>query len=705
MSHRRPLPLAVVRAWWWVLATVGAAMYVAALPAAFRELARGDRTELTDAGAFRRAVEGVAWDPDVLAAICLAMLVAYTVAAVGASAVVHLRCADDPAALFVASILLAHGLGWPAVMDAQAGRWVAYDVAGYVVSVYGFVGFFLLAYLFPDGSFVPRWTRWVALALVVETSFASAGMSVTGQLAAPWDSFAESALGLTIVVTMVYSVGYRYRRVSTPEQRQQTRSVGLALLVLASGFAALGLLAPLAPEEGVTVVWVELVGMALFTLGFAVLPIAIGIATLRRGLWDTPTVLRRALFVTTVSAGLVVLYAGVVAAATLLLDGSGPAATTIGALLVALGIDPMRRATGRWISRLTLGDRDDAEGAVVRLSRRLDEALSPEAALPAVLSAVREAVRSPGAAVVRSGVDSVHGTEPGSDAFRAPLRHQGADVGELVVAPRGGEAFDATDRQLLEDLARPVAVAVHAVRQQTAAQRLARDLQASRDAIVTAREEERRRLRRDLHDGVGPVLAGQVLRLETARELVDQDADRAGQLLDRAVTEALTALDEVRRVVDGLRPPTLDDDGLVVALHNRVRQLSDTIVLATPATLPRMRAAVEVAAYHIVSEAVSNAVRHAPGACCRVGVGVDGDSLVIEVEDDGPGLTGPMGGARTGAGLGTMRERAAEIGGSCHVGPGPAGGTRVVARLPLSGAEPDVGPRLPDLAVTERSGP
>jgi signal transduction histidine kinase/alkylhydroperoxidase/carboxymuconolactone decarboxylase family protein YurZ len=685
MSDRHRWSLAVVRTWWWALATVGAAMYVAALPAAFRQVADGERADFTDPTAYRTAIDGVGWDPRVLATVAVAMLVTYTVAAAGASVVIHVRRPRDPAALLVATILLAHGLGWPAVMDALEGRWQAYDVAGYLVSVSGFIGFFLLAYLFPDGRFVPRWTRWVALVFVVDTAFASAGLSATGQLPAPWSSVAESALGLTVVATMVYAVTHRYRRVSTPLERQQTRSVGLALLVLATCFVATGVLAPLSPERGVSVVWVELLGLALFTLGFAVLPIAVAIATLRRGLWGTPTVLRRALLVTTVSAVLVVAYVAVVALATSLLDGNGPAATTIGALLVALAVEPVRRAAGRWVSRLTLGDRTDAEGAVVRLSRRLDEALTPDSALPAVLSAVREAVRSPGAAVVGSGVDAVSGRAPGADAWRSSLRHQGEEVGVLVVDRRGSEDFDATDRRLLDELARSVALAVHAVQQQTQARRLAADLQVSRDAIVTAREEERRRLRRDLHDGLGPVLAGQVLRLETARDLVDADPARTRDLLDRAVVEAVSSLEEVRRVVDGLRPPTLDDDGLALAVRNRVHQLADRVEVSTTEPLPRMRAAVEVAAYHIVSEAVSNAVRHAPGARCGVTIGAVDGELVVTVADDGPGINGQARAARVGAGLTTMRERAAEIGGRLEVGPAPGGGTAVVARLPLEG--------------------
>jgi signal transduction histidine kinase len=153
------------------------------------------------------------------------------------------------------------------------------------------------------------------------------------------------------------------------------------------------------------------------------------------------------------------------------------------------------------------------------------------------------------------------------------------------------------------------------------------------------------------------------------------------------VVEAVSSLDEVRRVVDGLRPPTLDDDGLALAVRHRVHQLAEGVEVSGPERLPRMRAAVEVAAYHIVSEAVGNAVRHAPGARCEVTVDVADGELVVTVIDDGPGINGRARDARVGAGLTTMRERAAEIGGRLEVAPGPGGGTAVTARLPLEWRE------------------
>jgi signal transduction histidine kinase len=355
----------------------------------------------------------------------------------------------------------------------------------------------------------------------------------------------------------------------------------------------------------------------------------------------------------------------------------------VAALVVALAFNPARVRVQRGVDRLFFGRRGDPLALLHHLDRTLRDAGSPHAALRDAAGVLRSGLRLPGAAVVvtlPSGdeVRAEDGVVPGA-AHALPLDLHGEQVGTLLVAPRRpGEPVRGTDLRVLSSLAGPLASAAYALR-------LAGDLEDSRRRLLEAREEERRRLRRDLHDGLGPVLAGQVLRLETARDLVDADPARTRDLLDRAVVEAVSSLEEVRRVVDGLRPPTLDDDGLALAVRNRVHQLADRVEVSTTEPLPRMRAAVEVAAYHIVSEAVSNAVRHAPGARCGVTIrAVDGE-LVVTVADDGPGINGQARAARVGAGLTTMRERAAEIGGRLEVGPAPGGGTAVVARLPLEG--------------------
>jgi signal transduction histidine kinase len=216
-----------------------------------------------------------------------------------------------------------------------------------------------------------------------------------------------------------------------------------------------------------------------------------------------------------------------------------------------------------------------------------------------------------------------------------------------------------------------------------------RELQRSRERLVAAREEERRRLRRDLHDGLGPSLATTLMRLEVARDLVDRDPVAARGLVGQLVDQTEADIVEVRRLVDGLRPPALDQLGLVSALRQRADHHNHAVALGSGAPrwtvvaddIGALPAAVEVAAYRIVVEAVNNAVRHSGATEVTVRLQLRPDALELVVRDDGAGLTDVRG---TGVGLGSMRDRATEVGGSCTVSSPPEGGTEVAARLPLT---------------------
>jgi signal transduction histidine kinase len=209
------------------------------------------------------------------------------------------------------------------------------------------------------------------------------------------------------------------------------------------------------------------------------------------------------------------------------------------------------------------------------------------------------------------------------------------------------------------------------------------ELQRSRERLVTTREEERRRLRRDLHDGLGPALAGAALKVEAAENLLASDLDGASGLLQDARAEIQDAVAEVRRLVYALRPPALDELGLVGALREQAQRLGVgervRVEVDAPEQLDGLPAAVEVAAYRIAMEAMTNVARHAHAHVCRVRLSVNG-ALELEISDDGHGLPS---GHRAGVGLTSMHERADELGGTCTVERIDGSGTRVSARLPL----------------------
>ncbi len=233
------------------------------------------------------------------------------------------------------------------------------------------------------------------------------------------------------------------------------------------------------------------------------------------------------------------------------------------------------------------------------------------------------------------------------------------------------------DHRLLADLAHQAGIAAHAVQ-------LTADLQRARERLVTTREEERRRLRRDLHDGLGPTLASMTLKLDAARNLLTQQPADVDLLLVEVKTQLQATIADIRRLVYDLRPPALDELGLVSALQEQAmqyRQLNGVqVVIEAPPQLPTLPAAVEVAAYRIVLEALTNVARHAQARTCCVRIALT-EVLTIEVIDDGQGLPSQP---QVGVGLASMRERAAELGGTCVITTGATGGTHVLVRLPLA---------------------
>jgi signal transduction histidine kinase len=296
-------------------------------------------------------------------------------------------------------------------------------------------------------------------------------------------------------------------------------------------------------------------------------------------------------------------------------------------------------------------------------------------------------------------IETVELDSPGVAAMRSagiklavPLMSQGELVGVLALGPRrSDQEYSTDDRRLLDALAARAAPALRVgqlVRQQHD------QLQRSRERIVTSREEERRRIRRDLHDGLGPSLATASMQLEVARDLVRSDPREAEEILRRLSESTRAEIAEIRRLVDDLRPPILDELGLASALQQRAANFN----ISTPdrmseepvhlrwtieaGDLEPLPAAVEVAAYRIVIEAVNNAAKHADASRCHVTLLRDGAALTVSVSDNGRGL--PEDGRRFGVGMGSMRERAEELGGALTVSSGPQG-TTIDVRLPLGG--------------------
>ena len=292
------------------------------------------------------------------------------------------------------------------------------------------------------------------------------------------------------------------------------------------------------------------------------------------------------------------------------------------------------------------GERRDPVAALTGLGERLSLAVDDAEVLPAITEAVCSTLRLPYGEVHFTGDDTpacTAGNKP-EHTEQFDLVHAGEHVGVLVVGMRRGEIeLSAADARLLVVFAGQVGVAAHGVR-------ASRELRRSRERVVLSREEERRRLRRDLHDGLGPTLAGISLGLEKAAKVAARDPAATGSLLGELRVDTSACLDEVRRIVADLRPPALDQDGLAGALRRHAELLTSRSngaldVGLDDGSLPELPPAVEVAAYRIVTEALTNTVRHASATTCRIGLRVDGDpdhaALRLTVADNGSGHRRP----------------------------------------------------------------
>lgn len=334
------------------------------------------------------------------------------------------------------------------------------------------------------------------------------------------------------------------------------------------------------------------------------------------------------------------------------------------------------------------GERDDPYHVLTHLGQRLEATLAPEAVLPTIVETIAQALKLPAAVITlqqqhEETVAASYGSAE-KELVRFLLIYQNEQIGALLLAPRSpGEPFTPTDRRLLDDLARQAGIAAYSVRLMRDMQHLTTELLHSRTQLVTAREEERRRLRRDLHDGLGPQLASLTLKLETARNRLAHDA-LAQTLLDDLALRTQTTVADIRRLVYALRPPALDELGLISALRELTLQYSDQLVMHLEASddLPEFTAAVEVAVYRIAQETLTNVVRHAHAHHCQIRLTLDDASswLILTVEDDGCGVSTSY---QVGVGLVSMRERAEELGGTCTIQPWSMGGTRVQVRIPI----------------------
>lgn len=539
-----------------------------------------------------------------------------------------------------------------------------------------------LCLTFPEPKPLLRRSPWLLTVAYLLPWLALAGFTASGTLYA----FGRTQLylltgGYSLISSAVFV--HTFMTVKDPLRRAQVRWVTFGFVALgASGIA--WVLALLGVGRGTLIGAVNSFPSAL------VLTLCLALALLRYRLFDIDLILNRTLVYTALTACVVLLYIVTVGAVGALLGTRGNLTLSLlGTGLVAVLFQPLRVSLQRAVNRLLYGQRDEPYALLTRLSQQIRAVQVPEQMLPTLAQTVAETLKLPyaglflytraetGEKVEGVGEHGVAGAEP----VVFFLEHQGERFGELRLEVSG--ALDPKVVALLHTIAQQASVAVYAVRQ-------TRDLRRSRERLIAAREAERLRLRRDLHDGLGPTLAGLNLQLGALEHLADQPEAVRGALAE-VQQEVRRAAAEVRRIVYDLRPPSLDQLGLEGALAQlvtdvRAEQAGLNVTLTLPGELdlapPTLTPATEVALYRIVQEALTNTLRHARAQHLSVAVSMD-SALRLTIRDDGCGLPEHY---RAGVGLQSMRERAGELGGQFTLASQNSGaqrGTTISVELPL----------------------
>ena len=657
-------------------------LFLLAVPGMYRML-------LTAPQEVQRSVERAGLSITTYALLPTLLNAAFSMLSLVVAAVIVRRAEGDRFAYFAALCLVQFGAMSVPFAVALRSTYPALASVGEVSALLSWTAAIVLVHVFPNGRFVPAWSRWLALLCIAGLATT---LAIGGSLAQPDSDFVAVCI-LSALISGAIGQIYRYRRVSTTVQRQQTKWImfGFAMSALAqTAFVVLYPInwSPVPPAFRDSPYGLFSIGSFGVAAAYMLIPLTIGVAVLRYRLWDIDPIINRTIVYVALTAIVIGLYVLLVAyLGALFRADDSPFVSLIATGVVAVAFQPLRTFVQRSINRLMYGERDEPYQVISRLGQRLENAIAPDALLPTIAQTVRDALKLPFAAIniERDGqlVASAASGTPAVEPFVVPLAHQGATIGQLLLGPRSpGETFSGADRRLLSDLARQAGVAAHAMLLHQQTVQLVDDLQQSRERIVTAREEERRRLRRDFHDGLGPQLASLTLKVDAARDEIAYDPAAAAAMLGDVKGDLQTAIADVRRLVYALRPPALDEMGLIGAVRvqlGRSAQGGLRITIEAPEDLPRLSAAVEVAAYRIIMEAVTNVQRHAQAQSCRVRVEAH-EVLEIEIVDDGRGLPEHV---ESGVGLISMRERAHEVGGICTITGGATTGTLVHATLPL----------------------
>jgi signal transduction histidine kinase len=593
--------------------------------------------------------------------------------------------------------------GWPAV------EWLAWPGnALWAFSIFPLL--IILPLVYPNGRLPsPRW-RWIlwtgigiSVLAFVSIGFADATFDVgaLGREVRVPNPLHVPALGalagavnkviwpmlLGLFVVAAGSMVVRFRR-SSGVERQQLKWFAFAAVVLVAYFLISGILEAFGIPEGT---WSEVVS----GLAFLGIPVAVGISILQYRLWDLDVVVKKAL----VAGALVVLALAVYGGAVALFgvaaaDRQSPGSLFVIALLLGIAFRPVMRIARRVVDRVVYGRRATPYEVLTEFSERVGTSYATEDVLPRMAQVLGEGAGAEVARVwLRAGRDlrqaaawpedaTAIGAVPTTDegVWSVPgetaveVRDRGELLGAVSVRMPATEPMNPTKEKLVRDLAAQAGLVLRNVR-------LVEDLRASRQRLVAAQDEERRRLERNIHDGAQQQLVALAVKARLARQLTERDPAKTAEMLIQIETETQTALEDLRDLARGIYPPLLADRGLVAALEAQSRKAAVPVSVEADA-VGRYSVDVEATVYFCALEALQNVAKYADADRTVIHLSQSNGSLSFEVVDEGRGFDPDT--VATGSGLQGMADRLAAVGGSLEIRSAPGRGTTVAGRVPVT---------------------
>lgn len=628
---------------------------------------------------------------------CVLALCFYT-----AALIIFFKCKREFMGLLAILALVAYGTTFSSLVYIGSEGNLFLEKIPEAVAALGRMALFLFFLLFPNGRLVPRWTYvpFIPFCIIQLISLLLPG-TVLDLL--NWSNSARLIYYLMMIGITIFSQIYRYRKVSTSVEQQQTKWVVYGVMISFLGSIVISgfFVYPIFAESPVSFIYLS----ALLYVFVSVIPVTLSLAILRHRLWDIDPLVNRTILYGGLTLTIVLLYSVLVLYLSSLFKTQGNfIISLLSTSIVAVLFSPIKERLQQIINRLMKGRHDDPYAVLRELGSHLTKPMPPNEVLHVIAETIKGALRLP-YVVISIGVNgeekiaAVTG-DTVYDKFSFPIIHGGEELGMLLVSSRSlEETFTAEDKKLLEVLLHQAGPIVQNVKMTLGMQLLANDLQESRERLVLAREEERLQMRRNLHDDLAPRLLSLSFNVAAAEQYISKSPSKALELLRELRNVIRSTVDEIRTMVHDLRPPTLDEFGLLGSIQSRIEEIKKSsvqagasqqtkpleVILNTPEKLPFLPAAVEVAAYRIITEALVNVVKHSKATHCNVKIKINaGRELQIEVIDNGIGIPSHIKPSRSGGiGLKSMRERSAELGGHCVIGIGETGGARVKALLPL----------------------